>query len=194
MHDKAGRRGSVAVETALTLTLLFTVGFLAGDMHRIGIERSRLEATASSVALNITAQSGLTQAGLDSLTDIAMQGHTDEQQIIMLNVLQSGRINWQLERGGASDLCEAEAEDGYYTGDLPIDPSDMKEAASSEEDSSEFSLIVVKACRSTESIKSYGGIGMPQVLQVRSIYRANAQEISLDDALEEENQITDDSE
>lgn len=194
MSSKAGQRGSVAVEAALALTLLFTVGFIASDMHRIDIERSRLEGTASSAALNISAQSKLTKPGLDALADVVMQGHIDDQQMIIMNVLQSGRIFWSLERGGASDLCEAESDGVYYTGQLPIDAEKMEEAAESEEDASTFSLIVVRACRRTTDITSYGGITMPDVLQVDSVYRASSRKITLDEELQEENQIMDDSE
>jgi len=184
----AGRNGSVAVETALSLSIFFILLFMASDMYRIGIERTRLEGTASSLALNLAAQPELTKVGLDALAEIAMQGHEGEQQLIMLSVMQSGLVKWQLERGDATNLCEVEVEDSYYMGELPEDPPESE----SETDSSTASMIVVRACRNTGYITSYGGITMPEVLQVDSIYRANSLEIPLDEELEKENLITED--
>ena len=193
--NKPGKRGSVAVEAALMLSMLLGVGFLAADMHRVSIERTRLEGTASSAALNISAQPMLTKHGLDALSDVIMQGHTEMQQMIIMNVLQSGRINWSLTRGGATDLCEADSEGGYYNGELPEDPPEEEtENEGAGESPDTVSFVVVQACRSTADISSYGGIVIPQILRVDSVYRANARKIDLDEQLQEENQEKSDTE
>ncbi|MUM78528.1 hypothetical protein GKC30_12865 [Pseudodesulfovibrio sp. F-1] len=193
MPRKNDRRGSIAVEAALMMTMLFAVGYVASDMHRIGIERTRLESAASSAAINIAAQPKLTRKGLDALTEIVMQGHAESQQMLIMSVMQSGRVVWALERGEAEDLCEPPIEEGYYTGDLPEDRPEESDSGS-DEDNSTFSLVVVQACRDTGDIRSYGGILMPEVLQVEGIYRANAKNITIDDELQEENQITSEAE
>lgn len=195
MRNAAIRNGSVAVETALMLIVLFAIWLIASDMYRIGIERTRLEGTATNMAINASVQSELTKPGLDILAEIAMQGHEGQQQIIILNVMRSGRVNWMLSRGDATDLCEAEVEDKLYTGTLPEDPTAEEVYDPDEpEDPSKASFVIVRACRSTEDIKSYGGIIIPTVIQVDSVYRATAREITIDEDLEEENEISEDSE
>ncbi len=189
MKSAERRGGSVAVEAAIMLLVLFAVASIASDMHRISIERTRIESTANSMALNISAQNKLTRRGLDALAEVAMQGHEEDQQIVILNVKQSGIIAWQLERGEEADLCEVEKDGDHYGGDLPEDVVE-----DSDEDPETFSMVVVLACRGTKNIRSFGGISMPDVVQVQSVYRATSRVIALDKELQEENMITADSE
>lgn len=191
MLHKSGQRGAVAVEAALTVILLIGVALIASDMHRIGIERTRLENAASSAALNIAAQPTLTKPGLDGLVEIVMQGHSEYQHLVIMNVMQSGRINWLLERGGAPGLCEPPSDGVSYTGELPEDAPEGGEGESADDDGSTTSMIVVQACRSTEDIFAHGGLSFPEVLRVESIYRVSARKVALDEELQNENQIDD---
>ena len=180
-------RGSLAVEVALLIPILMFAGLIAADMFRTAIERTRLEETASSLALTISTQKALTKEGLDALTEIVMQGHTEDQDILIMNVYLSGRINWLLERGGSEGLCEPSSDGRYYTGELPEDPPDDEKNKSDKESTTSF--VVVKACRDTSKMFSYGGIQWPDYLQVESLYRARHQKIELDESLQEENRI-----
>jgi hypothetical protein len=183
------QRGAFAVEAALVLPVLITLGFIGTDIQRIHSERIRVENAASTLALNLAAQPELSVAGLDALANIAMQGHTEQQQLIVLNVLQSGRIRWALLRGGAQELCQAPTEGGYYTGELPEDPpEENRNNADSDDDTSSLSLVVVLACRDSSDIALSGQLLMPEVLETRSIYRVMQPAITLDATLQEESQ------
>lgn len=179
-------RASVAVETALALPILIGVGVLGADMQRIQTERIRLENAAGTMALNLAAQPTLSAAGLDALSDTAMQGHASTQQLIILNVRQSGRVNWALLRGGARELCEAQVIQGLYTGTLPERPPEQEEDEAGNGDASELALMVVRACRDTEEILLTSELVMPYTLDTTAIYRTTATSIVLDDALQTE--------
>jgi hypothetical protein len=107
--NRARQRGALAVEAAIALPLLIAVGLIGSDMQRIHTERIRLENASGSMALNIAMQPELSRAGIDALASVAMQGHEQFQHLIVLQVLQSGRISWALQRGGAQQLCEPPA-------------------------------------------------------------------------------------
>lgn len=98
-NSRRRQRGTLAVEAAIVLPILLGVGMIGADMQRIHSERIRVENAAGAMALNLAAQPALTSAGVDALAELAMQGHAEMQQLIILNVLQSGRITWALERG-----------------------------------------------------------------------------------------------
>lgn len=177
------QRGALAVEAAIALPILLGVGMIGADMQRIHSERIRVENASGAMALNLAAQPALTAGGLDALAEVAMQGHAGVQQLIVLNVLQSGRIAWAVQRGGARDLCTAPASGGQYTGSLPEDPPDTGE---SNVDHSTMSMIVVKACRDTTDIPLWGGLMMPDVLETTGIFRATYRTIKLDETLRAE--------
>jgi len=177
------QRGALAVEAALALPILLGVGMIGADMQRIHSERIRVENAAGAMALNIAAQPSLTAAGVDMLAQLAMQGHEEMQQLIILNVLESGRIAWALQRGGAGDLCDAPASGGQYTGVLPQDRPDTGE---SNVDNSTLSMIVVKACRDTADISIWAGMPLPDLLQTAAVFRATSRTITLDETLRAE--------
>ncbi|WMD18987.1 hypothetical protein RAS12_20485 [Achromobacter seleniivolatilans] len=181
------QRGALAVEAAIALPILLGVGMIGADMQRIHSERIRVENAAGAMALNLAAQPKLTAGGVDALAELAMQGHTNMQQLIILNVLQSGRIAWALQRGGARALCEAPAAGGRYTGTLPEDRPDTGQ---SNVDNSTMSMIVVKACRDTTDISLWAGIPLPEVLETTGIFRATSRTITLDEALRAESIAT----
>lgn len=182
-HFGRSTRASVAVETALALPILISVGLLGADLQRIQTERIRLENAAGAMALNLAAQPTLSAAGLAALGAAAMQGHEAGQQLIVLHVRPSGRINWALQRGGARDLCDALSLQGQYAGTLPERPAEDATASS---DSSERSMVVVRACRSTDEILLTSGLAMPSTLDTTAIYRSTAADIELDDTLQAE--------
>lgn len=189
-HRPAPRqRGSMAVETALALPILLGVGLIGSDMHRIGLERTRLENTAGSVAINLAAQRTLTATGLDALIDTTLKGHAEHQQVIVLHVRQSGRIEWALQRGGAEDLCEPASDGANYTGTLPEDPPD-DEGGNGSDDGSRLSLIVVQACRDTSNILLSGGLVLPRVLEAVGVFRTTATTITLDEELQEQSRAS----
>ncbi|WP_313458838.1 hypothetical protein [Achromobacter sp.] len=177
------QRGALAVEAAITLPILLGVGMIGADMQRIHSERIRVENASGAMALNVAAQPALTVNGLDALAEVAMQGHAGKQQLIIMNVLQSGRIAWALQRGGARDLCTAPASGGQYMGALPEDPPDTGQ---SNVDNSSMSMIVVKACRDTTDIPLWGGLIMPDLLETTGIFRATSRTIKLDETLRAE--------
>lgn len=182
-HFGRNTRATVAVEAALTLPILISVGVMAADIQRIQTERIRLENAAGLMALNLAAQPELSAAGLEALSAVAMQGHEASQQLIILSVRQSGRINWALQRGGASDLCEPQAMQGLYSGDLPEDPPASSAGGS---DTSALSMLVVRVCRNTEEILLTSGLAMPATLDTTAIFPARSSEIPLDKKLQDE--------
>ncbi len=176
------QRGAVAVEAAIALPILIGVGLLGTDLQRIHAERIRLENAAGAMAINLAAQTSLTSAGVDALAEAAMQGHEDMQHMIVLNVLQSGRVAWALQRGEALGLCDASAQGGRYSGTLPEDPPEGMNPNG--EDTSTLSLIVVKACRDTSDIVLSGGLVMPGVLKTTTVFRAARKTVALDATLQ----------
>lgn len=185
-HGLQRQLGAFAVEAALALPILIGVGFIGADMQRIHTERIRLENVAGATAVNLAAQPALSLAGVDALANIAMQGHAEDQQLIVLNVLQSGRIAWALQRGEASDLCEALSEGGLYSGTLPEEMPDSDDSTNEKQDTSTLSMIVVRACRDTSGITLSGGLVMPRVIDTTAIFRATTIEIALDNDLQAE--------
>lgn len=183
--------GSMAVEAALGVTFFAGVSVIVFDMHSVGLERTRLETSSGTIAQNVAVQEKLTYAGLDALVDAALETRQADTEIILMNVLQSGKVVWMLSRGDGGALCDVTVEGGYFTGTLPEDPPE-EEAAEDEEDPSELSMVVVEACRRSTAVKLAGKMRLPGVMQVESIYRANAVEIELDEALQDENLIPDD--
>lgn len=88
--------GSIAVETALGITFLVSTAVILSDMHQIGIERERLEAGAGSIAVNAAQQPKLTQYGLNALVDASLETETRDTEVIIMNVLQSGAVQWMI--------------------------------------------------------------------------------------------------
>lgn len=173
----------MAVETALVLPLLLGVGLVGVDMQRIHAERIRLENAAGVLAVNLSAQRMLTAPGLNALAELAMQGHEDAQHLILMNVRESGRVAWVLQRGGAQGLCAIPAAGGSYTGPLPEAP---RAEADSDDAASPLSMIVVTACRDARAIPVWGGLSMPDTLRTTTVFRAAGRAIRLDDTLQAE--------
>ena len=171
--------GSIAVETALGITFLVSTAVILSDMHQIGIERERLEAGAGSIAVNAAQQPKLTQYGLNALVDASLETETRDTEVIIMNVLQSGAVQWMIRR----------VEGKYFTGELPVDPPENSGEGNDESDvdGSTMSMIVVDVCRRTAGFELGKHLRLPRVIQVENIYRSNNREIKLDEALEEEN-------
>lgn len=184
------QRGALAVEMALALPVLIAAGVIGSDMQRIHSERLRLENAASAMALNLAAQPELSVAGLDALAEAAMQGHEQNQHLIVLNVLQSGRIAWALQRGGDTSLCEAPAAGGRYRDALPEQTPDGGRDDDEDGDASTLSMVVVMACRATTDVALSGALLMPEVLRTRSVYRASRKTITLDATLQAESKAS----
>ena len=108
----SGRSGTVAVEAALGLTLLFAVAAVFA------------ETGAGEMAQTVAAQAELTKYGLDALTLAAFQNNTRDTEIIVMNVMQSGKILWMLRRGDGAQLCQLDVSGDQFTGTLPVDPPD----------------------------------------------------------------------
>lgn len=176
------------MEAALALPILIAIGLIGTDMQRIHVERIRLENASAAMALNLAVQPELSVAGVDALAEAAMQGYSESQHLVILQVQQSGRISWALQRGGAQQLCQPPAAAGEYTDELPEDlpeqPADA--AADTEQDASTMSYIVVMACRDTSQIVLSRGLIMPAQLQNISVYRSISQNILLDEILQDE--------
>ncbi|WP_417232499.1 hypothetical protein [Sutterella wadsworthensis] len=181
--------GSIAVETALGITFLVSTAVILSDMHQIGIERERLEAGAGSIAVNAAQQPKLTQYGLNALVDASLETETRDTEVIIMNVLQSGAVQWMIRRGDGAMLCELNVEGKYFTGELPVDSPENSGEGNDESDvdGSTMSMIVVDVCRRTAGFELGKHLRLPRVIQVENIYRSNNREIKLDEALEEEN-------
>ena len=188
--------GSIAVETALGITFLVSTAVILSDMHQIGIERERLEAGAGSIAVNAAQQPKLTQYGLNALVDASLETETRDTEVIIMNVLQSGAVQWMIRRGDGAMLCELNVEGKYFTGELPVDPPENSGEGNDESDvdGSTMSMIVVDVCRRTAGFELGKHLRLPRVIQVENIYRSNNREIKLDEALEEEKEATDENE
>ena len=171
------------------ITFLVSTAVILSDMHQIGIERERLEAGAGSIAVNAAQQPKLTQYGLDALVDASLQTETRDTEVIIMNVLQSGAVQWMIRRGDGAMLCELNVEGKYFTGELPVDPPENSGEGNDESDvdGSTMSMIVVDVCRRTAGFELGKHLRLPRVIQVENIYRSNNREIKLDKALEEEN-------
>lgn len=188
------QKGSMAVEAALSVVLFISMLSIVFDMHSLGMERARLEEGAGSIAQNIAVQSKLTEPGLSALVDAALQGDQYATEVLVLNVLQSGKISWMISRGDGAALCESPDDGGYFAGTLPEDPPEEAEGGDDEEDASTMSMVVVEVCRNSRSVKLAGRLLLPSVLEVESIYRAQSLTIELDEALKDENMIADNEE
>ena len=182
------QHGSFAVEAALTMPILMGIGFISTDMHRIGIVRSELEQHAGAAALTLAMQPTLTEAGLNALEAISIQDNPAQHQLVILNVLQSGKLNWGFKRGATENLCSIPVAGGYYTGQLPeaLPAADSKTST----DNSTFSYIIVQQCRSTSDITLAGKVGWVNTLQVIDIQRAASLKPTLDTFLTRENRST----
>lgn len=140
------QKGSMAVEAALSVVLFISMLSIVFDMHSLGMERARLEEGAGSIAQNIAVQSKLTEPGLSALVDAALQGDQYATEVLVLNVLQSGKISWMISRGDGAALCESPDDGGYFAGTLPEDPPEEAEGGDDEEDTSTMSMVVVEVC------------------------------------------------
>lgn len=187
----AEERGSVAVETALAVPFLAAATLAAVDMHSIGLERTRLEEGAGSVALNVAAQKKLTRPALDALIDAALQEKTRDTEVLLYNVKNTGVITWLLRRGDGAALCQWDADGIYYTGELPEDAPAADDAGNEETDgdTATASMVVVKVCKRTSGLKKWLGIKAPDVMRTESIFRAGTLTIALDDELADENLV-----
>ncbi|THF67245.1 hypothetical protein E6C76_02380 [Pseudothauera nasutitermitis] len=184
---RARQLGSIAVEAALLLPMLLGIGLVGTDMHRVGIERAQIEQAAGSAAITLAAQSQLTEAGLQGLIDVLTLGRPQNYQVEIMNVMQSGRVNWGFERGEAGELCASMSNGRDYLGELPEDPPE-EDGDSGDDDASTLSMVVVQVCRKSSDLALTGGVVLPDTLGVRVIYRAVALKIALDEALQEESQ------
>ena len=162
--------GSIAVETALGITFLVSTAVILSDMHQIGIERERLEAGAGSIAVNAAQQPKLTQYGLNALVDASLETETRDTEVIIMNVLQSGAVQWMIRRGDGAMLCELNVEGKYFTGELPVDPPENSGEGNDESDvdGSTMSMIVVDVCRRTAGFELGKHLRLPRVIQVRT--------------------------
>ena len=149
---------------------------------------------AGSIAVNAAQQPKLTQYGLDALVDASLETETRDTEVIIMNVLQSGAVQWMLRRGDGAMLCELNVEGKYFTGELPVDPPENTGEGNDESDvdGSTMSMIVVDVCRRTAGFELGKHLRLPRVIQVENIYRSNNREIKLDEALEEENPMPSD--
>ncbi|MBT0570728.1 hypothetical protein KIK84_10335 [Curvibacter sp. CHRR-16] len=179
--QRCRQTGAIAVEAALGLPLLLAIGLVGTDMHRIGLERTQIEQAAGSAAITVAAQSKLTKAGLSGVVDVLTMGRPQDYQVVVLNVLQTGQVNWGFQRGQAGQLCAPLSDGRDYQGDLPEKPPE-------DDGDSTLSMVVVLVCRSSEDITLSGGLVLPGVLGARVIHRAVAQSIELDEALTSESQ------
>ncbi|MDQ7988657.1 MAG: hypothetical protein REI09_03395 [Candidatus Dactylopiibacterium sp.] len=183
----ARARGSLAVEAALLMPVLFGVGVLGSDLYRIGVTRGELEQRNGSLTLTLAMQRALTAPGLDALAAVGTQDAPGRYELVILSVRQSGRVNWGFRRGQGGALCDLPVSGGLYTAGLPEAPPDDAGAG---EDGSDFSYIVVRSCRSTADITLAGGVSWPGVLQVSTVQRAVVLAPALDEALTLENVAT----
>lgn len=181
-------RGSVAVEAALGIVAIYGIATLLVDMHQIHLERTALETTTTQLVQNTVVLPKLTRPALDALVENVAGSNTLDTEIYLMNVYQSGKINWMLKRGDGALLCELPVDGKLFTGDLPVDPP---EGSEDEEDMSEMSMVVVEVCRRSHAIKLIGKWSLPRVMQVQTILRAVAKDIELDEELEEENLVKD---
>ncbi|PLK47686.1 TadE/TadG family type IV pilus assembly protein [Uliginosibacterium sp. TH139] len=188
MTRSCRQRGSLAVEVALLMPLLFGVGVVGSDMYRVGITRAELEQRNGSLTLTLAMQQQLTESGLQALVEVGTQDAPARYQLLILNVLQSGKVNWGFKRGAGGALCDSPVSGGLYTGELP--EAMPAEQGDSSDDTSTFSYIVVHSCRSTADITLAGGVSLPDVLQVRTVQRAIILKPTLDESLTNENKAT----
>lgn len=180
--------GAVAIEAALVLPLLLGIGLVGSDMQRIGIERAQLEQAAGTAAITLAAQTVLTEPGLQALTDVLTQGRPDSYQVTVMNVMQSGRVNWALLRGNGGNLCESLSDGLNYTGTLPEDPPTESDTPQTEVDPSTLSMVVVQVCRNTRDITLAGGLVLPGTVRAQALNRVVPLKITLDKILQAESE------
>jgi hypothetical protein len=183
---KQRQRGVIAVEAAFALPLMIGVGLLGSDLQRIGQERSLLEQASGSAAITLAIQSELTRKGVDALAEVLVKGNPDQYEIVMMNVMQSGRVTWGVRRGEAGRICSALSDGRYYTASLPEDKPQATAADDAETDNSSVSMLVVQVCRKTDDITLSGGLVLPDTISVTSINRANSLKIKIDAELTNE--------
>lgn len=188
MTRSCRQRGSLAVEVALLMSLLFGVGVVGSDMYRVGVTRAELEQRNGSLTLTLAMQQEITESGLQALAAVGTQDAPTRYQLLILNVLQSGKVNWGFKRGAGGALCDLPVSEGLYTGELP--EAMPAEQGDGSDDASTFSYIVVHSCRSTGDITLAGGVSLPEVLQVRTVQRAITLKPTLDESLTNENKAT----
>lgn len=188
-------RGSVSVEAAFGLVFFIVILYAVADYHAVSQIRDEVEDAAGSISLNLSVQDKLTQQGFDALVTAALQNKTRDTDVVALNVMQSGKIKWMLERGDEAQLCQVDVDGRYFTGDLPEDPPDNSEGNGEDDtDMSELSMVVVYVCRSTNNLRRVGKFVFPNPIEVQNINRAMKKTIDLDEALEKENMVKSDDE
>lgn len=186
-------RGSVTVEAAFGLIFFIVIIYAVADYHAISSLREEVEEASGSIALNISTQDKLTQQGFDALVTASLQNNTRDTDVVVLQVLQSGKINWMLERGDEAQLCQVDVDGRYFTGDLPEDPPDNSQAGEDEDtDMSELAMVVVYVCRNTHNLNRVGKFVFPNIVSVQNINRSLKKTIELDEALKKENMVKSD--
>ena len=187
--------GSVSVEAAFGLVFFIVILYAVADYHAVSQIRDEVEDAAGSISLNLSTQEKLTQQGFDALVTGALQNKTRDTDVVALNVLQSGKIQWMLERGDEAQLCQVDVDGRYFTGDLPEDPpEDSENNGENGTDMSELSMVVVYVCRSTNSLRRVGKFVFPNPIEVQNINRAMKKTIEIDEALKKENMVKSDDE
>lgn len=182
---RSKQQGGATVELALLLPFILAGGMLCVDLFRIGVERTRMEQLAGAASITLSVQQKLGKTGLDGLYDTLFQveGLKDVRQIhqmIVSNVtLPSRRVWWSVSRG-AEGICEEQAQEGFYTGELPVDLN--APATNGDPNSDAESVIVVRLCRSLDDV-SMEYLGLPERLNVVSINRTLSANVDLDEAL-----------
>lgn len=183
IRHRSRSRGVVAVEVALGLGILLALSWLASDVHRIAIERARVENTAGTTALSVAGQYRLTRAGFDALTAATLKDHEDEQDLVVMQVAATGEVAWGLRRGAGGSLCNPDTAAGRYAGPLP-------ERRSADDSTDAVSFVVVLSCRSTRGIALFGGLVLPDILHSRAVYRLLTETVKLDETLQAESDAT----
>lgn len=187
------QRASVTVEAAFGLIFFIVIIYAVADYHAISSLREEVEEASGSIALNISTQDKLTQQGFDALVTASLQNNTRDTDVVVLQVLQSGKINWMLERGDEAQLCQIDVNGRYFTGDLPEEPPENSQTGEDDAtDMSELSMVVVYVCRNTHNLHRVGKFVFPNIVSVQNINRALKKTIELDEALKKENLVKSD--
>lgn len=169
--------------------IFILVGLMIADAVHLVVVKSRLEQAAGTLSITLAAQTSLTSEGLDALVaNAASEDTLGTYGLLISNVMQTGRVAWQLQRGSEDAICpESEGEDGYYTGTLP-------EADPDEGNDSTISMIAVQLCQRSSDISMFGGLSIAGTLQAEAINRVFMSTVDLDDLLAEEAGLEDDDE